>query len=100
MFFSSVSTYYDVLKTYMQTLFGLTINAAKGDEKGVALQAIVFWSSICHEEIDRKGSKAGEASDSDPHSLFIDHVAGGTCLGLVARTVDDAGIPCAKKNIY
>ncbi|KAJ0949257.1 putative armadillo-like helical, importin beta family [Helianthus annuus] len=53
----------------MQTLFGLTINAAKGDEKGVALQAIVFWSS---EEIDHKGSKPGETSDSDPHSLFIE----------------------------
>ncbi|KAF5823209.1 hypothetical protein HanXRQr2_Chr01g0035861 [Helianthus annuus] len=27
------------------------------------------------------------------------HVAGGTCLGLVARTVDDAGIPLVRSFV-
>nr|GFA42802.1 importin subunit beta-1 [Tanacetum cinerariifolium] len=39
---SIASTYYDVLETYMQTLFELTANAVKGDEENVALQAIGF----------------------------------------------------------
>ncbi|KAJ0829037.1 putative armadillo-like helical, importin beta family [Helianthus annuus] len=60
-----------------------------GDEEGVALQAIEFWSSICRKEIRYKGSMPG---DSDTHS----RPAGGTCLGLVAKTVGDAVIPLVK----
>ncbi|KAF5803016.1 putative importin-beta domain, armadillo-like helical, importin beta family [Helianthus annuus] len=117
---SIASTYYDVLEPYMQTLFELTANAVKGDEEGVALQAIEFWSSICDEEIDLQDFESG---DSYPHSRFIEKalsllvpmlletllkqdedqdqedgiwnlaMAGGTCLGLVARTVGDAIVP-------
>ncbi|KAJ0667985.1 putative armadillo-like helical, importin beta family [Helianthus annuus] len=95
-----------------------------GDEEGVALQAIEFWSSICRKEIRYKGSMPG---DSDTHSRCLiqkalpwlvpmllktlfkqdedqdkkDDIlnlaaAGGTCLGLVAKTVGDAVIPLVK----
>ncbi|KAI3694895.1 hypothetical protein L1987_77878 [Smallanthus sonchifolius] len=117
---SIASTYYDVLEPYMQTLFELTANAVKGDEEGVALQAIEFWSSICDEEIELQDFESG---DSYPHSRFIEKalsllvpmlletllkqdedqdqedgiwnlaMAGGTCLGLVAKTVGDAVVP-------
>ncbi|KAI3676248.1 hypothetical protein L1987_85850 [Smallanthus sonchifolius] len=120
---SIASTYYDVLEPYMQTLFELTANAVKGDEEGVALQAIEFWSSICDEEIELQDFESGETGDSYPHSRFIEKalpllvpmlletllkqdedqdqeddiwnlaMAGGTCLGLVARTVADAIVP-------
>ncbi|GJT96763.1 importin subunit beta-1-like protein [Tanacetum coccineum] len=120
---SIASTYYDVLEPYMQTLFELTANAVKGDEESVALQAIEFWSSICDEEIELQDFESGESGDSYPHSRFIEKalsllvpmlletllkqdedqdqedgiwnlsMAGGTCLGLVARTVGDAIVP-------
>ncbi|KNA05573.1 hypothetical protein SOVF_188920 [Spinacia oleracea] len=111
------SMYYIVLEPYMQTLFELTSKAVNpGDEEVVALQAIEFWSSICDEEIDIQESEP-------PHSHFIEKalqflvpmlletlltqeedqdqddgtwnlsMAGGTCLGLVARTVGDAVVP-------
>lgn len=100
----------------MQTLFELTANAVKGDEENVALQAIEFWSSICDEEIELQEFE-------ENHSHFIEKalsllvpmlletllkqdedqdqedgiwnlsMAGGTCLGLVARTVGDAVVP-------
>eukprot|EP00026_Physarum_polycephalum_P002142 Phypoly_transcript_02146.p1 GENE.Phypoly_transcript_02146~~Phypoly_transcript_02146.p1 ORF type:complete len:854 (+),score=127.98 Phypoly_transcript_02146:100-2661(+) len=45
------SLYYVYLPTYMQTLFGLTLESIKKDPQPVALQAIEFWSTICDEEI-------------------------------------------------
>ncbi|XAR68780.1 hypothetical protein NMG60_11000145 [Bertholletia excelsa] len=120
---SIASTYYDVLEPYMQTIFELTSNAVKGDEEAVALQAIEFWSSICDEEIELQEYELAESADSSPHSCFIEKalpslvpmlletllkqeedqdqddgtwnvsMAGGTCLGLVARTVGDAIVP-------
>lgn len=121
---SIASTYYDVLEPYMQTIFELTAHAVRGDEEGVALQAIEFWSSICDEEIELQDFEVPESGDSDaPHSRFIEKalsslvpmlletllkqdedqdqedgtwnlaMAGGTCLGLVARTVGDAIVP-------
>ncbi|KAF8098800.1 hypothetical protein N665_0257s0014 [Sinapis alba] len=118
---SIASTYYEVLEQYMETLFQLTSNAVKGDEESVALQAVEFWSTICDEEIDRQ--EYDSDSSSPLHSCFIekalphlvpllletlekqeedqDHdddvwnisMAGGTCLGLVARTVGDGVVP-------
>ncbi|XP_076925386.1 importin subunit beta-1-like [Bidens hawaiensis] len=120
---SIASTYYNVLEPYMPKLFELTANAVKGDEEGVALQAIEFWSSICDEEIELQDFETGESGDSYPYSRFIEKVlpllvpmlletllkqdedqdqeddiwnlamAGGTCLGLVARTVGDDIVP-------
>ncbi|OMO97629.1 hypothetical protein COLO4_14485 [Corchorus olitorius] len=117
------SAYYDVLEPYMQTLFELTSNAVKGDEETVALQAIEFWSSICDEEIEREFESPESGDSEPSHSRFIEKalphlvpllletllkqeedqdqddtiwnisMAGGTCLGLVARTVGDAIVP-------
>uniref|UniRef100_A0A7N0T622 Importin N-terminal domain-containing protein n=1 Tax=Kalanchoe fedtschenkoi TaxID=63787 RepID=A0A7N0T622_KALFE len=119
---SIASTYYEVLEPYMPTLFELTSNAVKNDEEAVALQAIEFWSSICDEEIELQEYE-GETGDSAAHFCFIEKalsslvpmlletllkqeedqdqddsiwnisMAGGTCLGLVARTVGDAVVP-------
>lgn len=57
----------------MQTIFELTANAVRGDEEGIALQAIEFWSSICDEEIELQEYEALESSDcNSAHSNFID----------------------------
>ncbi|CAI9097287.1 OLC1v1033676C2 [Oldenlandia corymbosa var. corymbosa] len=119
---SIASMYYEVLEPYMQTIFELTANAVKGDEEAVALQAVEFWSSICDEEMElQEYEDAGDSSTSCSH--FIEKalptlvpmlletllkqdedqdqddgiwnlaMAGGTCLGLVARTVGDAVVP-------
>ncbi|KAL2901998.1 Importin subunit beta-1 [Bienertia sinuspersici] len=115
------SMYYEVLEPYMQTLFELTSKAVKEDEEVVALQAIEFWSSICDEEIEIQESFSDQSEP--PHSRFIEKalqflvpmlletllkqeedqdqddsiwnlsMAGGTCLGLVARTVGDDIVP-------
>ncbi|KAL5719700.1 Importin subunit beta-1 [Ranunculus cassubicifolius] len=125
------STYYHVLQPYMQTLFELTSKAVREDKEPVALQAIEFWSSICDEEIELQEYE-GETGDSAQFH-FIDKalqslvpmlletllkqeedqdqdddvwnlsMAGGTCLGLVAKTVGDAVVelvmPFVEKNI-
>ncbi|KAI3986857.1 hypothetical protein MKX01_014558 [Papaver californicum] len=113
------STYYEVLEEYMQTLFELTSKAVKEDTEAVALQAIEFWSSICDEEIEIQEY----GGDESGHSCFIEKalpslvpmlletllkqeedqdqddgvwnlsMSGGTCLGLVARTVGDSVVP-------
>ncbi|XP_060957735.1 importin subunit beta-1 isoform X1 [Cannabis sativa] len=120
---SIASTYYEVLEPYMQTLFELTSNAVKGDQESVALQAIEFWSSICDEEIELQEFDPESGESGAPHSRFIEKalaslvpmlletllkqeedqdqddsiwnvsMAGGTCLGLVARTVGDSILP-------
>jgi importin subunit beta-1 len=70
---SIASTYYDVLEPYMQTIFELTQSAVRGDEEGVALQAIEIWSSICDEEIELQDFEVPETGDSDaPHSRFVE----------------------------
>lgn len=115
--------YYEHLQPYMQTLFTLTANAVKGDQEPVALQAIEFWSSICDEEIDLQEEYGDDDAATSSHFHFIEKalpslvpmlletllkqeeeqdqddaawnlsMAGGTCLGLVARTVGDAIVP-------
>ncbi|KAG6485360.1 importin subunit beta-1-like [Zingiber officinale] len=120
---SIASTYYGYLEPYMQTLFNLTSNAVRGDQEPIALQAIEFWSSICDEEIQIQEESEEEDTGSSPHSNFINQalpvlvplmletllkqeedqdqedgvwnlsMAGGTCLGLIARTVGDTIVP-------
>lgn len=115
------SHYYDSLSTYMQDIFNITAKAVKEDEEAVSLQAIEFWSSICDEEIDILDAFGGEPTiqcfyfikqalpalvpmlletllkqeedqDLDDGAWNI-AMAGGTCLGLVARTVGDDLVP-------
>ncbi|RWW26837.1 hypothetical protein BHE74_00025171 [Ensete ventricosum] len=120
---SVASTYYEYLEPYIQSLFDLTANAVRVDEEPVALQAIEFWSSICDEEIQIQEELGEDGGSSSPHFNFIKQalpvlvplmletllkqeedqdqedgvwnlsMAGGTCLGLIARTVGDAIVP-------
>ncbi|KAF5193378.1 Importin subunit beta-1 [Thalictrum thalictroides] len=117
------STYYHVLQPYMQTLYELTSRAVREDLEPVALQAIEFWSSICDEEIELQEYDGENGDSASSHSHFIEKalsllvpmlletllkqeedqdqdddvwnlsMAGGTCLGLVAKTVGDAIVP-------
>lgn len=120
---SIASMYYGVLEPYMQAIFDLTSNAVRGDEEAVALQAVEFWSSICDEEIELLDYESAQSSGETSYSQFIMKalptlvpllletllkqdedqdqddgiwnlaMAGGTCLGLVARTVGDDIVP-------
>eukprot|EP00271_Cylindrocystis_brebissonii_P014951 TRINITY_DN366_c1_g1_i1.p1 TRINITY_DN366_c1_g1~~TRINITY_DN366_c1_g1_i1.p1 ORF type:complete len:871 (+),score=159.24 TRINITY_DN366_c1_g1_i1:222-2834(+) len=114
---SIASTYYDKLAPYMQDIFLITSKAARSDEEPVALQAIELWSSICDEEIEIQEEFSGdsevtnfnfikqalpalvpllletlmkqeEGQETEENAWSI-AMAGGTCLGLVARTVRD-----------
>ncbi|KAK1320885.1 hypothetical protein QJS10_CPA03g01148 [Acorus calamus] len=90
------SMYYEVLEPYMETLFTLTANAVKSDEEPIALQAIEFWSTICDEEIEIQEEYVcdDETEDQDQDdNVWNLSMAGGTCLGLVARTVGDSIVP-------
>ncbi|CAL5430592.1 unnamed protein product [Camellia sinensis] len=74
--------------------------------KRLALQAIEFWSSICDEEIEFQEYETAESvpmlletllkqkEDQDQDDgIWNVSMSGGTCLGLVARTVGDAIVP-------
>lgn len=115
------STYYEKLAPYMNDIFQITSKATLSDEEPVALQAIELWSSICDEEIELQEefsadsevtnynfikqaltalipmlletlSKQEEEQDSDETAWNL-AMAGGTCLGLVARTVGNDIVP-------
>ncbi|KAH9558640.1 hypothetical protein CY35_06G018300 [Sphagnum magellanicum] len=116
------STYYEKLAPYMQDIFAITSKAVKEDEEPVALQAVEFWSSICDEEIEIQEEDFTGDSEV-PYFQFIKQalpalvpmlletltkqdedqdqeegawnlaMAGGTCLGLVARAVGDDVVP-------
>ena len=47
------SLYYDYLQPHIQQLTSLTLNAIKASPEPVAIQAILFWSFICHIETER-----------------------------------------------
>lgn len=110
------TTYYEKLSPYMKDLFPISARAVREDEEAVALQAIEFWSSICDEEIDYQ-EQYSEGDSEVSSFQFIKQalpalvpllletlskqeedqiqdegawnlaMAGGTCLGLAARTV-------------
>ena len=125
------SMYYNKLAPYMQDIFVITSKAAKGDEEAVALQAIELWCSICDEEIEIQEEFSGdsevtnyqfikqalpalvpmllemltkqeEGQELEEGSWNLS-MAGGTCLGLVARTVGDSIVelvmPFVQENI-
>eukprot|EP00245_Coleochaete_scutata_P006394 TRINITY_DN20827_c0_g1_i1.p1 TRINITY_DN20827_c0_g1~~TRINITY_DN20827_c0_g1_i1.p1 ORF type:complete len:875 (-),score=236.69 TRINITY_DN20827_c0_g1_i1:663-3287(-) len=114
---SIASIYYDKLAQYMKDIFVITQKVAREDEEPVALQAIELWSTICDEEIEIQEEFSGdsefknyqfikqalpalvpmlletltkqeEGQDTD-EGVWNLAMAGGTCLGLVARTVGD-----------
>eukprot|EP00250_Pteridium_aquilinum_P016455 c23110_g1_i1 orf=172-2769(+) len=110
------TTYYEKLAPYMKDLFAISARAVREDEEAVALQAIEFWSSICDKEIEYQEQYCTWDSGT-PSLQFITQalpvlvpllletllkqeedqiqdegawnlaMAGGTCLGLAARTV-------------
>ncbi|PRP78822.1 hypothetical protein PROFUN_00995 [Planoprotostelium fungivorum] len=109
--------YYRYLPPYMQTLFGLTVNAIKQDEEPMALQSIEFWSTICDEEADcdydqydkREShhfirgalphlvpvlneclTKQEDEPEDDAWTVVS---AAATCLSLITATVEDEIIP-------
>ena len=118
----AISTaYYDKLSPYMNDIFQITSKATREDEEAVALQAIELWSSICDEEIELQEeftadsevtnfnfikqalgalvpmlletlTKQEEGQEADESAWNL-AMAGGTCLGLVARTVGNDIVP-------
>ncbi|CAD5170342.1 unnamed protein product [Musa acuminata subsp. malaccensis] len=90
------STYYNKLASYMQDIFNITAKAVREDDEPVALQAIEFWNSISLPALVpmllETLLKQEEDQDQDEGSWNL-AMAGGTCLGLVARTVGDDIVP-------
>jgi importin subunit beta-1 len=111
------SLYYSKLMPYMSKIFTLTWRAIKEDDERVALQAIEFWSSICDEELDIKEDMEYNPEEGRQGQNFIKRAvqylapvlteallrgddepdpetwnvpqAAGTCLGSIARNVED-----------
>lgn len=109
------STYYEKLAPYMTEIFNITAKATKDDKEPVALQAIELWSTVCDEEIllqeeysaDSEVTnfnfikqavpvlvpmlletlKRQEEDQDQEEGVWNISMAGGSCLGLVARTV-------------
>eukprot|EP00798_Chlamydomonas_sp_ICE-L_P017132 gene17132-23436_t len=111
--------YYSKLPAYMTELYNITVRAIKEDQEEVSLQAIEFWSTVCDTELDLLDSpspelpclhftkaasahlvpillelltKQEEGSEQDDTNWGLS-MAAGTCLGLVARVVEDPIVP-------
>ena len=104
--------YYEALGPYMQTLAGLTFEAARGPDEDSAVNAIDFWIQVADEEGQRGESesahytkqalgplvalclellcKQNEDDDEDSYSVAQ---AAGVCLTGVADTVGDMVLP-------
>jgi len=112
------AAYYHKLLPYMNDLFAVSCKAIQKDDESVALQAIEVWCTICEEEMDLlddddeakscsyfiKNSAAHlipvllETLTKQEEELQDDGtwdiaLAGGTCLGLVANTIEDDVVP-------
>lgn len=115
------SVYYEKLAPYMQKLFNVTLSLIQKAQETVALQAIEFWSTLCEEEmylIDEgdtsiqhfiRGAsqwllpvllegltKQDDEPDEDTWNIAM---SCGTCLGLVANTIEDEVVPPVMKFI-
>ncbi|KAH7279267.1 hypothetical protein KP509_37G012800 [Ceratopteris richardii] len=87
------STYYEKLAPYMQDVFAITSKAVREDEEPMALQAIEFWSSISLPALVLLETLTKQEEDQDQEDAWNLAMAGGTCLGLVARAVRDDLVP-------
>ncbi|VVB13047.1 unnamed protein product [Arabis nemorensis] len=105
---SIVSMYYEVLDLHIGGICRHTSHAINGNQESVALQAVDFWSSICHVEIQ-------EFENRHPHSDIIKRalphlvpmlletllkqdqgrlsMAARTCLDLIKTTVGADMVP-------
>eukprot|EP00878_Enallax_costatus_P011619 GHUV01012128.1.p1 GENE.GHUV01012128.1~~GHUV01012128.1.p1 ORF type:complete len:603 (+),score=213.52 GHUV01012128.1:279-2087(+) len=112
--------YYSKLPAYMGEIFNVSVKAINEDAEEVALQAVEFWSTLCDIELDleddddpseavnhhfitaatphlvpvllKQLTKQEEDQELDESSWNI-AMAAGTCLGLMARTAQEAIVP-------
>ncbi|GJY89809.1 importin subunit beta-1 [Tanacetum coccineum] len=81
------SSYYEKIAPYMRDIFNITAKALKEDEEPVALQAIE------HRYFGRLQRDSTEEDQDQDEGAWNIAMAGGMCLGLVARTVGDDIVP-------
>eukprot|EP00996_Jenningsia_fusiforme_P001236 NODE_212_length_2726_cov_70.298468_g194_i0.p1 GENE.NODE_212_length_2726_cov_70.298468_g194_i0~~NODE_212_length_2726_cov_70.298468_g194_i0.p1 ORF type:complete len:845 (+),score=176.99 NODE_212_length_2726_cov_70.298468_g194_i0:58-2592(+) len=109
------SLYYEKLKSYMQALFSITLEAVRKEPENVGLQGIEFWSALCDVELELLQEEDGRGSEyyvkgalkhltellaecltrqnaENPDEWNL-ATAAGTCLCLVAQTVGDDIVP-------
>ena len=75
--------YYQSLPNYINELHTITTKAIFGDEESVALQAVLFWITICEDESEMDKSQChGLAAQGAP--LLVE-----MCLKLLVQQVED-----------
>ncbi|EAN77715.1 importin beta-1 subunit, putative [Trypanosoma equiperdum] len=72
--------YYSTLPNYIDRLHAITTGAIFGEEEGVALQAMLFWISICETELDMKES-------ADPRCLFYAQKGASMLVNICLQTI-------------
>ena len=112
------AAYYHKLLPYMSDLYQVSCKAIQSDEEAVALQSIEVWCTIAEEEMDLLDDEAEAQSchnfikNAAPHLIPVlletltkqeeelqddgtwdIAMAGGTCLGLLANTIQDEVVP-------
>ncbi|KAF8069441.1 KPNB1 [Scenedesmus sp. PABB004] len=113
------TNYYATLPPYMTEIFNISVKAVQEDSEDVGLQAVEFWSTLCDIELDladeddptevnhhfiaavvphlvpvllKQLTKQEEGQEQDDTAWNL-AMASGTCLGLLARTAQDAIVP-------
>ncbi|KAG8341178.1 putative importin beta-1 subunit [Trypanosoma vivax] len=78
--------YYSTLPNYIDRLHAITTSAIFEDEESVALQAMLFWTSICETEIDMKEEQDSRCVDyaMKGASMLVD-----ICLKALVRQEED-----------
>lgn len=112
------AAYYHKLLPYMGDLYQVSCKAIQSDDESVALQALEVWCTIADEEIclldDESeaqschnfikdaaqhlmpvllGTLTKQEEDLQDDGTWDISMAGGTCLGLIAQTIQDDVIP-------
>lgn len=113
------ANYYAKLPAYMGEVFAISVKAINEDSEDVGLQAVEFWSTLCDIELDladeddpaevnhhfikavvphlvpvllKQLTKQDEGQEQEETAWNL-AMASGTCLGLLARTAEDAIVP-------
>eukprot|EP00605_Chrysophyceae_sp_TOSAG23-4_P000884 GSChrysophyteH1.ASY1.ANO1.975.1 assembled CDS len=78
--------YYDFIDSYIETIYGLSIQAIQSDSEEVGIQAIEFWIVLCETEIDRDDDLANGMDASEVKHKYIMKKVTPTLLPVILGT--------------